>query len=188
MAHGVIQIHLYIVGPTSGTLGHRCTIVIQMFGLCWVCRCFRMTLKSLMTWLSKLPTFVSAAYTPKGTQIMGRLRVCPSCDGTCSASIWLKVTSCLTLPGLSSSTTSESRSRPQYGVGKRCSAAVYGSSEATGQVKPVTTDELQALKAIIEMVRCQCRGFCFTAQWYCRSINLSCTDLRMMRTLWLTCC
>ena len=45
-------------------------------------------------------------------------RVPPSCNGTCSVSIWLKVTSCLQAPMLSSSTSSESRcrSRPQYGV------------------------------------------------------------------------
>ena len=39
-----------------------------------------------------------------------------SCDGIFSASIWLKVTRCLPPLVLSSSISTESRSRPQYGV------------------------------------------------------------------------
>ena len=51
------------------------------------------------------------------------------------------------------------------------------SLSLSGQIKPVTTEVLPAPKAIIEMVRCQCRADCSTDRCSCRSNNLSCTDL-----------
>jgi hypothetical protein len=50
------------------------------------------------------------------------------------------------------------------------------------QVKPTTTDELPAPKAIIEMVRCQCKGDCSTSRCSCRSRDLACTDLCLCST------
>jgi len=49
--------------------------------------------------------------------------------------------------------------------------------ESDGQLKPTMTDALPAPKAIIEMVRCQCKTDCSSARCFCRTKNLSCTDL-----------
>ena len=46
-----------------------------------------------------------------------------------------------------------------------------------GQLKPTTTEVLPAPKAIVEMVRCQCKSDCSSARCSCRTKNLSCTDL-----------
>lgn len=49
--------------------------------------------------------------------------------------------------------------------------------EFDGQLKPTMTDTLPAPKAVIEMVRCQCKTDCSSARCSCRTKNLSCTDL-----------
>ena len=49
--------------------------------------------------------------------------------------------------------------------------------EASGEVKPMTTDVLPAPKSIIEMVRCQCKTDCSSKRCSCRAANLPCTDL-----------
>ena len=46
-----------------------------------------------------------------------------------------------------------------------------------GQLNPTTTDVPPAPKAIIEMVRCQCKGNCTSNRCSCKSNNLPCTDL-----------
>ncbi len=50
------------------------------------------------------------------------------------------------------------------------------------QLKPTTTDILPAAKAIIEMVRCQCKTECSSQRCSCRAKNLTCTDLCMCST------
>lgn len=49
--------------------------------------------------------------------------------------------------------------------------------DSDGQLKPITTDVLPAPKAIIEMVRCQCKTECSSARCSCRAKNLPCTNL-----------
>ncbi|KAL8561272.1 hypothetical protein ACOMHN_047127 [Nucella lapillus] len=49
--------------------------------------------------------------------------------------------------------------------------------DADGRLKPTTTDVLPAPKAIVEMVRCQCKADCSSARCSCRTKNLTCTDL-----------
>lgn len=51
-----------------------------------------------------------------------------------------------------------------------------------GQLLPVTTNILPAPKAIIEMVRCQCKTNCSSQRCSCRSKSLSCTDLCLCGT------
>ena len=46
-----------------------------------------------------------------------------------------------------------------------------------GRMKPTTTEVLPAPKAIVEMVRCQCKADCSSARCTCRTKNLACTDL-----------
>ena len=53
----------------------------------------------------------------------------------------------------------------------------YHKYHDDGQLNPTTTDVPPAPKAIIEMVRCQCKGNCT-----CKSNNLPCTDLCMCNT------
>ena len=121
-------------------------------------------------------------------QKASRLRVSPSCDGTCSVSILLKVTSCLPPPVLSSSTSSEATVWGQTSVAQQQFLDPLKHSfykDTTGQVKPVTTDVLPAPKAIIEMVRCQCRG---PRTYRAQTSVFAALSVRMMRTLGLTCC
>jgi len=49
--------------------------------------------------------------------------------------------------------------------------------DADGRLRPTTTDVLPAPKAIVEMVRCQCKADCSSARCSCRTKNLTCTDL-----------
>jgi len=51
-----------------------------------------------------------------------------------------------------------------------------------GQLKPTTTDVLPAPKAIIEMVRCQCKTDCSSQRCSCCAKNLTCTHLCMCST------
>ena len=41
---------------------------------------------------------------------------------------------------------------------------------------PVTTKNLPAPKAILELVRCSCKGNCVTLSCSCKKHNLNCTD------------
>lgn len=50
------------------------------------------------------------------------------------------------------------------------------------QLKPTTTDILPAPKAILEMVRCQCKTDCSSQRCSCRAKNLTCSDLCMCST------
>ena len=50
------------------------------------------------------------------------------------------------------------------------------------QLSPTTTDVPPPPKAIIEMVRCQCKGNCTSNRCSCKSNNLRCTDLCMCNT------
>ena len=54
--------------------------------------------------------------------------------------------------------------------------------DSDGQIKPTTTEMLPAPKAIIEMVRCQCKGTCSSSKCSCRSKDLTCTDLCLCST------
>ena len=54
--------------------------------------------------------------------------------------------------------------------------------DTSGQLKPTTTDILPAPKAIIEMIRCQCKTECSSQRCSCRAKNLTCTDLCMCST------
>ena len=49
--------------------------------------------------------------------------------------------------------------------------------DSDGRLKPTTTDVLPAPKAIVELVRCQCKADCSSARCSCRTKNLTCTDL-----------
>ena len=49
--------------------------------------------------------------------------------------------------------------------------------DVDGRLKPTTTDVLPAPKAIVEMVRYQCKSDCSSARYSCRTKNLTCTDL-----------
>ena len=49
--------------------------------------------------------------------------------------------------------------------------------DADGRLKPTTTDVLPAPKAIVEIVRCQCKADCSSAICSFRTKNLACTDL-----------
>ena len=121
-------------------------------------------------------------------QRASRLRASPSCEGTCSASIWLNVASCLPPGGMCAHASHHLNPDPGHsmGTGKRFTAAVLRSSEARflQRHKPVTTKVLPVPKAIIEMVRCQCRGDCPTAQYSCRFKNLSCTVQHWVSEWW----
>ena len=46
-----------------------------------------------------------------------------------------------------------------------------------GQLKPVPTELLPHLQAIIEMVRCQCKADCSSHRCSCNSVGLPCTEL-----------
>ena len=56
--------------------------------------------------------------------------------------------------------------------------------DTNDQLKPVMTDVDPAPKAIIEMVRCQCKGDCSSQRCSCRSNNLTCTDLCLCSSQW----
>ena len=58
----------------------------------------------------------------------------------------------------------------------------YHKDHDDGQLNPTTTDVPPAPKAIIEMVRCQCKGNCTSNRCSCKSNNLPCTDLCMCNT------
>ena len=49
--------------------------------------------------------------------------------------------------------------------------------EPSSEIKSMTTDVLPAPKAIIEMVRCQCKTNCSSKRCSCRAASLPCTDL-----------
>ncbi len=51
-----------------------------------------------------------------------------------------------------------------------------------GELTPTTTDILPAPKAVIEMVRCQCKGDCTSQRCSCKSNSLQCTDLCLCST------
>ena len=122
-----------------------------------------------------------------------RLRISSSCDGTCSVSIWLKVTSCLPPPVLSIPQPSSPDPGYSMGSGKRCSATVSGSSEARlqqGHNWSAQASHYSGAPSPLghhRVVRCQCRhgrGDCSTARCSCRSKNLSCTDLCLSVRHW----
>ena len=49
-------------------------------------------------------------------------------------------------------------------------------------ILPVTTKVPPASQAIVELVRCQCKGNCSTQRCSCRRNNLTCTDLCLCGT------
>jgi len=51
-----------------------------------------------------------------------------------------------------------------------------------GPLKPTTTDVLQALKTVTEMVRCQCKTDWSSQRCSCHAKNLTCTDLCVCST------
>ena len=51
-----------------------------------------------------------------------------------------------------------------------------------GNLKPITTDVPPAPEAIVEMVRCQCKGNCSSNHISCQFENLPCTDLCLCNT------
>ncbi len=51
-----------------------------------------------------------------------------------------------------------------------------------GELTPTTTDILPAPEAVIEMVRCQCKGDCTSQRCSCKSNSLQCTDLCLCST------
>ena len=53
----------------------------------------------------------------------------------------------------------------------------YHRDTHDGNLKPITTDVPPAPEAIVEMVRCQCKGNCSSNRCSCQSANLPCTDL-----------
>ena len=57
-------------------------------------------------------------------------------------------------------------------------------NDACSQLKPTTTDVLPAKKAIIEMVRCQCKTDFFWQRCSCRAKNLTCTGVRYFLWEW----
>ena len=58
----------------------------------------------------------------------------------------------------------------------------YHRDSDDGQLKPTTTDVPPAAEAIVEMVRCQCKGNCSSNRCSCKSKKLSCTDLCLCNT------
>ena len=58
----------------------------------------------------------------------------------------------------------------------------YHRDSNDGQLKPTTTDIPPAPEAIVEMVRCQCKGNCSSNRCSCKSGNLPCTDLCLCST------
>ena len=58
----------------------------------------------------------------------------------------------------------------------------YHRDSDDGQLKPTTTDVPPAPEAIVEMVRCQCKGNCSSNRCSCKSKNLPCTDLCLCNT------
>lgn len=58
----------------------------------------------------------------------------------------------------------------------------YHSDSDDGQLQPTTTDVPPAPEAIVEMVRCQCKGNCSSNRCSCKSKNLPCTDLCLCNT------
>ena len=58
----------------------------------------------------------------------------------------------------------------------------YHSDSDDGQLQPTTTDVPPAPEAIMEMVRCQCKGNCSSNRCSCKSKNLPCTDLCLCNT------
>ena len=53
----------------------------------------------------------------------------------------------------------------------------YHRDSDDGQLQPTTTDVPPAPEAIVELVRCQCKGNCSSNRCSCKSKNLPCTDL-----------
>ena len=58
----------------------------------------------------------------------------------------------------------------------------YHRDRVDGQLQPTTTDIPLAPEAIVEMVRCQCKGNCSANRCSCKSKNLPCTDLCLCNT------
>jgi len=58
----------------------------------------------------------------------------------------------------------------------------YHRDSDDGQLQPTTTDVPPAPEAIVEMVRCQCKGNCSSNRCSCKSKNLPCTDLCLCNT------
>ena len=58
----------------------------------------------------------------------------------------------------------------------------YHKDHDDGQLNPITTDVPPAPKAIIEMVRYQCKGNCTSNRCSCKLNNLPCTYLSMCNT------
>ena len=55
--------------------------------------------------------------------------------------------------------------------------------DSNGQFKPTTTDVLPAPKAVMEMVRCQCKINCVSQRCSCKAKELPCTELCMCSDL-----
>ena len=53
----------------------------------------------------------------------------------------------------------------------------YYKDSSCENLKPTTTDVLPAPEAIVELVRCQCKGNCASNRCSCRFRDLPCTDL-----------
>jgi len=58
----------------------------------------------------------------------------------------------------------------------------YHRDSDAGQLKPTTIDVPPAPEAIVEMVRCQCKGNCSSNRCSCKSENFPCTDLCLCNT------
>ena len=130
--------------------------------------------------LSRLGTFVCAAYCPKGVQIVSipDLRWHLFCKHMADGE---KLP-----PTLGALKQHILRVRVQSRVWAQASIARQEFldplqngfyKDKDGLVKPTTTELLPAPEAIMEMVRCQCKTDCSSARCSCKSRELACTEL-----------
>ena len=128
---------------------------------------------------STLAQFVCTTYRPKGIQL-----------SSISELRWQ----------LFCKYTAESEKLPQHILRARIQATIWGQAAIPqqellvplengyhrdsddGQFKPTATDVPPAAEAIVEMVRCQCKGNCSSNRCSCKSKNLPCMDLCLCNT------
>ena len=134
--------------------------------------------------LSMLATFVSAAYVPEGIQIAGipELRWHLFCKHMVESDKLPPTPCALKQHILGVQIQATVWRQASVAQQKFLDPLKHGFYKDTGLMSPVTTDVLPAPKAIIEIVRCRCRGDCSTARCSCRAKNLSCTDLCLCGT------
>ena len=130
--------------------------------------------------LSLLESFVCTVYNPKGINIqkLPELRWHLFCKSMCEGDRLPPTIPALKQHIMRAHVQAYTWGQAHISQQKLLDPLQHGFyKEDNGRFMPVTTDALPAPKAIIELVRCNCKTNCTSARCSCKMNDLPCTEL-----------